>query len=101
MAVKSFRQAIGAEQEDVALAAGHRAGTWDFGDLPKRFEPEWNGYRLRGYPALVDDGDAVRVQVFFDEASQRAAMAAGTRRLVLLNLPARGPLETELGWKDT
>ena len=79
-----------------SLAAGHRAGTWDFGDLPKRFEPEWNGYRLRGYPALVDDGDAVRVQVFFDEASQRAAMAAGTRRLVLLNLPARRPLAAGL-----
>jgi ATP-dependent helicase HrpA len=72
--------------------AGHRSGTWDFGDLPKRFEPEWNGYRLRGYPALVDEGDAVRIRVFSDETSQRAAMAAGTRRLVLLNLPARRQL---------
>jgi ATP-dependent helicase HrpA len=75
-----------------SLVAGHRSAAWDFGDLPKRFEPEWNGYRLSGYPALVDEGDAVRVQVFSDESSQRAAMAAGTRRLVLLNLPTRRQL---------
>jgi ATP-dependent helicase HrpA len=75
-----------------SLPVGHRATTWDFGDLPMRFEPEWHGYRLRGYPALVDEGDAVGARVFSDEASQRLAMAGATRRLVLLNLPARRPL---------
>ncbi len=75
-----------------SLPLGHRSTTWDFGDLPQLFEPEWHGYRLRGYPALVDDGDAVRARVFPDETSQRLAMAAATRRLVLLNLPARRTL---------
>ncbi len=79
-----------------SLPVGRRSSTWDFGDLPKRFEPEWHGYRLRGYPALVDDGDAVRAQVFSDEASQRLAMAGATRRLVLLNLPARRQLVDHL-----
>ncbi|HUC13370.1 MAG TPA: DUF3418 domain-containing protein, partial [Acidimicrobiales bacterium] len=76
--------------------AGRRSVSWDFGDLPKTFEPEWNGYRLRGYPALVDDGDAVTVRVFSDEASQRSAMASGVRRLLLLNLPSRRALVDSL-----
>ncbi|MGA3221546.1 MAG: ATP-dependent RNA helicase HrpA, partial [Acidimicrobiales bacterium] len=79
-----------------SLPVGHRSSSWDFGDLPKRFEPEWHGYRLRGYPALVDEGDAVRAQVFSDEATQRVAMAGATRRLVLLNLPARRQLVDHL-----
>ena len=65
---------------------------WDFGDLPQVFEPEWNGARLRSFPALVDEGDGVSVQVFPDQPSARSAMAAGTRRLLLLNMPARRPL---------
>jgi ATP-dependent helicase HrpA len=69
-----------------------RSSTWDFGQLPKVFEPDWHGYRLRGFPALVDEGDAVSVRVFADEASASLAMAAGTRRLLLLNLPARRAL---------
>ena len=65
---------------------------WDFGSLPKVFEPEWNGARLTSYPALVDEGDGVTVQVFPDERSAQSAMAAGTRRLLLLNLPSRRQL---------
>jgi ATP-dependent helicase HrpA len=75
---------------------GRRSVSWDFGDLPKTFEPEWNGYRLHGYPALVDDVDAVTVRVFADAASQRAAMAGGVRRLLLLNLPSRRALVDSL-----
>jgi ATP-dependent helicase HrpA len=85
-------QTAAASAGPASLRAGRRSTTWDFGDLPKRFEPEWHGYRLRGFPALVDGGDAVQARVFSDEASQRAAMAAGTLRLVLLNLPARRQL---------
>ena len=85
-------------QEAAARAPfmGRRSASWDFGDLPKTFEPEWNGYRLRGYPALVDDRDAVTVRVFADPASQRAAMAGGVRRLLLLNLASRRALVDSL-----
>jgi ATP-dependent helicase HrpA len=91
-------QMSGALQAAAARApfTGRRSVSWDFGDLPKTFEPEWNGYRLRGYPALVDDGDAVTVRVFADPASQRAAMAVGARRLFLLNLPSRRALVDSL-----
>ena len=75
---------------------GRRSTTWDFGPLPPVFEPEWHGYRLRGFPALVDHGDAVSVQVFADEASARLSMAAGTRRLLLLALPSRRQLVDSL-----
>ena len=76
--------------------AGKRAATWDFGTLPKVFEAEWQGQRLRGFPALVDEGQEVRVAVFADEASQQVAMASGARRLLLLGLPARRHLVTTL-----
>jgi ATP-dependent helicase HrpA len=71
---------------------GAHSTSWDFGELPRVFEPEWNGRRLRGYPALADEGDGVSVSVFSDEPSARMAMAAGTRRLLLLNLPSRRQL---------
>ena len=60
------------------------------------FEARWHAHVLRGYPALVDETDAVRVQVFSDEASARRSMAAGTRRLVLLGLPSRRQLVDQL-----
>jgi ATP-dependent helicase HrpA len=68
------------------------SSSWVFGELPAVFEPEWNGRRLRGYPALLDEGDGVSLRVFSDEPSALAAMAAGTRRLLLLNLPSRRQL---------
>ncbi len=71
---------------------GRRAAVWDFGWLPRTFEPVWEGYRLRGYPALVDEQDAVRLEVFPDADAAEAAMVAGARRLVLLNLPGRRQL---------
>jgi ATP-dependent helicase HrpA len=43
---------------------------------------------VKAYPALVDDGDSVSVQLFDTEAEQMGAMWRGTRRLVLLNVPS-------------
>jgi ATP-dependent helicase HrpA len=43
---------------------------------------------VRAYPALVDDGDSVSVQLFDTETEQMRAMWRGTRRLVLLNVPS-------------
>jgi ATP-dependent helicase HrpA len=40
------------------------------------------------YPALADTGDAVDVRLFDTEAEAEAAMAAGTRRLLLLRVPS-------------
>jgi ATP-dependent helicase HrpA len=43
---------------------------------------------VRAYPALVDDGGSVSVQLFDTEAEQQQAMWRGTRRLILLNIPS-------------
>ncbi len=65
--------------------------TWSIGTLPRVFEQG----RLRAYPALVDEGAGVAVRMFETEAEQRAAMWAGTRRLILLGSPS--PVKYVLG----
>jgi ATP-dependent helicase HrpA len=44
--------------------------------------------RLRGYPALVDAGDAVDIRIFDTRAEADAAMRLGTRRLLLIAVPS-------------
>jgi ATP-dependent helicase HrpA len=58
--------------------------SWDFGALPRVFAEG----DVVAYPALVDAGDAVDVRLFETEAAARAAMWAGTRRLILLGAPS-------------
>jgi len=60
--------------------------TWDFGVLARTVEHERAGHVVKAYPALVDEGDSVAIRVFDTEADQQAAMRAGTRRLLLLNV---------------
>ncbi len=59
---------------------------WDFGDLPESVDLERGGIRLRGYPALVDRGDSVAVQVLDSPESAALAGRAGLRRLFSLAL---------------
>ncbi|MPY77679.1 MAG: ATP-dependent RNA helicase HrpA [Actinophytocola sp.] len=59
---------------------------WDFDSLPTSFEGRSGGKQVKGYPALVDTGDAVDVTVLATEHEQREAMWHGTRRLVLLRV---------------
>ncbi|MBN2885117.1 MAG: DUF3418 domain-containing protein, partial [Chromatiaceae bacterium] len=65
-----------------------RAGLrrWDFGDLPEEVELKRAGIRLRGFPALVDHGESVAIEVL--DTAERAAEAhrLGLRRLILLHL---------------
>ena len=57
---------------------------WTIGSLPRTF--------TRGdsaaYPALADAGDAADVRLFETEAQASAAMARGTRRLLVLQVPS-------------
>jgi len=59
------------------------ATSWEFGDLPPVVELG----PVLAYPTLVDGGDSVDVAVLESAAVQRAAMWAGTRRLLLLAVP--------------
>jgi ATP-dependent helicase HrpA len=73
-----------------ASAALERAGlrSWDIGSLPREVTLRDTGQAVRAFPALVDEGDSVRVRVLETPAAQRAAMHAGTRRLLLLAIPS-------------
>ena len=59
--------------------------SWSFGDLPDTFEAARGRATIQGYPALVDQGDAVAIQVLASPSEQAAADRLGLRRLLLLN----------------
>jgi ATP-dependent helicase HrpA len=58
--------------------------SWTFGELPKVFREG----TVVAYPALADAGESVDVRLFETEDAARAAMWAGTRRLILLGAPS-------------
>ena len=60
---------------------------WDLGDLPREIEGSADGHIVRGYPALVDDGDSVSLRVLTNPNLQRRVMRLGVRRLLLLTVP--------------
>jgi len=69
-----------------AAAALTRKGltSWDFGPLPRVFTEG----EIKAYPALADAGDSVDVRLFETQRAADTAMLAGTRRLILLNVPS-------------
>ncbi len=57
---------------------------------------------IRGFPALVDEGDTVGVRICESAAEQALTMARGTRRLLRLTVPSpRGWLVAHLGARLT
>lgn len=64
---------------------------WTFGPLPELMELKQGGSTLIGYPALVDETDAVSLQVFDDPLVARRTHQAGLRRLFAIDL--REPLK--------
>ncbi|WPL18825.1 ATP-dependent RNA helicase HrpB [Thiorhodovibrio winogradskyi] len=83
-------QAGGARFAAIPSAGLEREGLtrWDFGDVPEQVELDRGGIRLRGYPALVDEGKTVALRVLDSETSADQAMRAGLRRLIMLRLAA-------------
>jgi ATP-dependent helicase HrpA len=80
------RLAPKAQQAVSSAAAAHeRKGltTWDVGTL----EDAVTAGEVRGFPALVDEGTAVGLKVLGNKAAAVEAHHAGTRRLLLLNVP--------------
>jgi len=75
-------------QEMVTEAASDIVRTglrdWTIGTLPRVITRG----ELTAYPALVDTGDAADVRLFGTEAEAGVAHAAGTRRLLMLQVPS-------------
>jgi ATP-dependent helicase HrpA len=57
---------------------------WTMGELPELMEIERGGQTLIGYPALVDAGDAVTLQVFDSPEKARELHRAGVLRLLVI-----------------
>ncbi|WP_439648606.1 ATP-dependent RNA helicase HrpA [Hydrogenophaga flava] len=67
-------------------SAEQRHITWDFGELPELMEIRKGGQTLIGFPALIDDGEAVRIEVFDEPEVAQARHRAGLRRLFALQI---------------
>ncbi|WP_430962581.1 ATP-dependent RNA helicase HrpA [Rhodoferax potami] len=63
-----------------------RFTTWTFGELPELLEIRKGGQTLIGFPALIDAGDAVTVEVFDEPEVAAAKHRAGLRRLFALQI---------------
>jgi ATP-dependent helicase HrpA len=71
-------------QSEAPVAEGERHTGWTMGDLPELLELERAGQTLVGYPALVDAGEAVTLQVFDAPERAREVHRAGVRRLLAI-----------------
>lgn len=65
---------------------GARYTAWTFGELPELMEVRKGGTSLVGFPALVDLGDAVTIEVFDEPEVAAARHRAGLRRLFALQI---------------
>jgi ATP-dependent helicase HrpA len=59
---------------------------WTFGHLPELMELKRGGQTLLGFPALIDKGAHVELEVFDEPAVAAAKHRAGLRRLVALQV---------------
>jgi ATP-dependent helicase HrpA len=63
-----------------------RHTAWTFGELPELLEIRKGGQTLIGFPALIDGGDAVTIEVFDEPEVAAAKHHAGMRRLFALQI---------------
>ena len=69
-----------------AMSADQRHTTWDFGELPELLEIRQGKQSLIGFPALIDHGDAVGIEVFDEPELAAARHRLGLRRLFALQV---------------
>ena len=69
-----------------AVSASQRYTAWTFGELPELMEIKKGGQTLIGFPALIDGGDAVTIEVFDEPEVAAAKHRAGLRRLFALQI---------------
>jgi len=69
-----------------AVKAPERYTAWSFGELPELMELRRGAQTLIGFPALVDQGTHVEIEVFDEPDMAAARHRAGLRRLVALQI---------------
>jgi ATP-dependent helicase HrpA len=74
------------EPPPAAAAASAKYTAWTFGQLPELMEIAKGGQTLIGFPALIDKGTHVEIEVFDEPDIAVARHRAGLRRLLALSL---------------
>ena len=75
-----------AAPEKIAPKVPERYTAWTFGELPELMEIGRGKQTLIGFPALIDLGDAVTIEVFDEPDAAAAKHRAGLRRLFSLQI---------------
>ncbi|KKW67019.1 ATP-dependent helicase [Lampropedia cohaerens] len=88
---RGVRRAAGSATADAAPPNPHgepeqRHVEWDFGELPEIMEWGRGSRRLVGFPALVDQGDAVTIEVFDEPEAAARVHRKGLVRLFALQV---------------
>ena len=74
------------DETPVGGKAADTVAEWTFGELAEVMEIRHGSQTLIGFPAIVDEGAGVRLEVFDAEDKARATHRAGLRRLFMLQL---------------
>jgi len=77
---------IDSPQRQNAPSADAKHTTWCFGELPELMEIRKSGQTLIGFPALVDAGDAVTIEVFDEPEVAATKHRKGLARLFALQI---------------
>ena len=85
-AIKNVAKVAPAPASAPTAPAGQRYNSWTFGELPELMEIKKGGQTLVGFPALIDGGDAVTIEVFDEPEVAAAKHRAGLRRLFALQI---------------
>ena len=85
-AIKNVAKNAPAPASAPTAPAGQRYTTWTFGELPELMEIKKGGQTLVGFPALIDGGDAVTIEVFDEPEVAASKHRAGLRRLFALQI---------------
>ena len=72
------------EKHAPSVPAEQRYTAWTFGELPELMEIRKGGQTLIGFPALIDQNDAVSIEVFDEPEVAAAKHRDGLRRLFAL-----------------
>lgn len=91
----TFEQAMADVASDSGVTATGQTG-WTFGTIDESFVQRRAGHEVRGFPALVDEGTTVGLQVLATPEVAAAHHRLGVRRLVLLALGPADPVDDVL-----
>jgi ATP-dependent helicase HrpA len=91
----NFEQAMADVAADSGITSSGQT-TWTFGTVEESFVQKRAGHEVRGFPALVDEGTTVGLQVLATADEAAAHHRLGVRRLVLLALGPAAPVDEVL-----